>query len=288
MFQKKLAHLKQTLWQKFLPHFISHGVQSDEPYNYYSVFFKDVDHKRYHLVDYTSDGIEVELWDSDRHEYRQISVIPVSHIDEMQVDIIHFLRNGQIHFNSIFSFTFNYYTRLSYLKNIISRGKGRLVSTFFSNKEFKSRDRIALLNLLVNEYIQQRPSKLNIGASANEVIELLYGKLWYKHIHNEEFLRKITLLLQSLVITDDLVVRDDRYFVQGKAIATIVEHEKDERRSNQQLKMQKNQVRLMLIITASTLMITLALLSLAGVVDLHKIWQYITQLKPIRIILKLI
>jgi hypothetical protein len=35
-------------------------------------------------------------------------------------------------------------------------------------------------------------------------------------------------------------------------------------------------------------MITLALLSLAGVVDLHKIWQYITQLKPIRIILKLI
>jgi hypothetical protein len=127
-----------------------------------------------------------------------------------------------------------------------------------------------------------------MGATVNEVIELLYGKLWYKHIHNEEFQRKITLLLQSLVITDDLVVRDNRYFVQGKAIATIVEYEKDERRSNQQLKMQKNQVRLMLIITAATLMITLALLSLAGVVDLHKIWQYITQLKPIRIILKLI
>lgn len=288
MFQKKLAHLKQMLWQKFLPLFISQGVQSDEPYNYYSVYFKNVDHRRYHLVDYKADGIEVELWDSDRHEYRQTSVIPVSRLDEMQVDIIHFLRDGPIHFNSIFSFTFNYYTRLIYLKNIISRGKGRLVSAFFSKKEFKSRDRIALLNLLVNEYIQQRPSKLNMGATVNEVIELLYGKLWYKHIHNEEFLRKITLLLQSLVITDDLAVRDDRYFVQGKAITTIVEHEKDERRSNQQLKMQKNQVRLMLIITAATLMITLALLSLAGVVDLHKIWQYITQLKPIRVILKLI
>jgi hypothetical protein len=47
-------------------------------------------------------------------------------------------------------------------------------------------------------------------------------------------------------------------------------------------------VRLMLIITAATVLITLALLGLAGVIDLHKIWQDILQIKPVRFLFKLI
>ncbi|HIF6320943.1 TPA: hypothetical protein ACX3MK_005296, partial [Raoultella ornithinolytica] len=58
--------------------------------------------------------------------------------------------------------------------------------------------------------------------------------------------------------------------------------------ARQQEKIQRNMVRLMLIITAATVLITLALLGLAGVIDLHKIWQDILQIKPVRFLFKLI
>lgn len=98
----------------------------------------------------------------------------------------------------------------------------------------------------------------------------------------------MTLILQSLVITGDLKLHEGRYFVQGEAIATIVEYEKEEKRYTQQIKIQKKIVRLMLIITLSTVMITLAILAQAGIVNLQKLWEYVLQLKPLRILLKLI
>ncbi|MCT4704364.1 hypothetical protein MUA04_09190 [Enterobacteriaceae bacterium H11S18] len=288
MLDGKMASLRQALWKKRLPMLVAKDARTGNPYNYYSVHLVDVDHQRYRLVDWQDNTALIARWDYEAHDYTDERRITLAELDEMDTEIIHHRRYGPVSFGGILAFNFSYYTRFVYLKTLISRGKGRFVSAFFASKELKSRDRISLLNLLVNEYVHQRPSKLNAGVTVDEVIELLYGKLWYKHIRNEEFRRKVTLLLKSLVITEDLMQQDERYFVQPRSVATIVDYEKDERRSAQQVKMQKNIVRLMLIITASTLMITLALLSLAGVVDLHKIWHAIVNLKPIRVLFKLI
>lgn len=288
MFDDKMASLRQRLWKMYLPIFIAKGARTQNPYDYYAVHFVDIEHYHYRLADRIDDKAVISRWESDTGGYTQQRCITLSELDELQTEIIHYRRSGPVSFAGILSFTFNYYSRFVYASVLINKGKGKLVSAFFASKELKSRDRIALLNLLVNEYIQPRPSKLEIGVSVDEVIELLYGRLWYQHIRNEEFRRKVMLLIKSLVITDDLVVADDRYLVQPKSVATIVEFEKEERRSQQQLRMQKNIVRLMLIITAATLMITLALLSLADVVDLHKIWHFVVNLKPLHVLFKLI
>lgn len=288
MLDTKMAALRQKLWRKHLPLFAAQDARSGEPYNYYSVHLLDIAHQRYQLVDYRDGEAIIARWDYAAKRYSDERSISIAELDAMSPEIIHHRHYGPVSFSGILAYTFNHYTRLAYGKNLLSRGKGRLVSAFFASKELKSRDRIALLNLLVNEYIQQRPAKLNTGVTVDEVIELLYGKLWYKHIRNEEFRRKVTLLINSLVITEDLALRDDRYFVQPKSVATIVEYEKEERRNQQQLKIQKNIVRLMLVITAATLLITLALLSLAGIVDLQKVWHFIINLKPLRVLFKLV
>ncbi len=140
----------------------------------------------------------------------------------------------------------------------------------------------------MNEYVQQRPSRLNAGISIDEVIDMLYGRLWYKHIRNEEFRRKVRLLLKSLVITGDLTQEGALYYVQPKSVATIVEFEKEERRARQQEKMQRNIVRLMIVITAATVLITLALLGLAGVIDLREVWQFLRNLNPFSVLMKLV
>ncbi|MNC77019.1 hypothetical protein D3C75_1288690 [compost metagenome] len=56
----------------------------------------------------------------------------------------------------------------------------------------------------------------------------------------------------------------------------------------QQQKMHKNIVRFMLVITVATLLIILVLLAMAGIVDLHAIWQKILHIKPVRFLLKFI
>lgn len=288
MFDTKMAELRQKYWKKYLPLLVERGARTGDPYNYYSVHLVDVDRNRYQLVGYRKRVVTVARWDYDTDCYLDEQRISVAALDAMQTEIIHHRHYGPIRFAGILGFSFNYRTRLIDLKTLINRGKGRLVSTFFAEKELKSRDRIMLLNLLVNEYIQQRPSRLHAGMTLNEVIELLYGQLWYKHIRNEEFRRKVQLLLKSLTITGDLAQKEMYYYVQPKAVATIVDFEKEEHRIKQQDKMQRNFVRLMLVITVSTALITLALLGLAGVIDLQKVWAFLRDLNPLSMLMKLI
>lgn len=288
MLDTKMAALRQKQWKKRLPLFVTQDARTGNPYNYYSVHLVDVSRNRYQLRNYQNRTATLARWDYDEKAWVDEHPVTVAEIDQMQAEILHHRRYGPISFSGILAFSFHRVTRLAYLKTLISRGKGKLVSSLFASKELKSRDRIALLNLLVNEYVQQRPSRLNAGFSIDEVIDMLYGKLWYKHIRNEEFRRKVRLLLKSLSITGDLAQENGLYYVQPKSVATIVEFEKEERRVQQQDKMQRNIVRLMLVITAATLLITLALLSLAGIVDLQKIWHFIINLKPLRVLFKLV
>jgi hypothetical protein len=288
MFESKMAAMRQKRWKKRLPLLVTQDARSGDPYDYYSVHLVDVDRNRYQLTDYQDPIVTIARWDYDTESYLDQRRISIAELDAMQAEIIHHRSFGPMSFGGILAFNVNRRTRFAYIKTLFSRGKGKLVSAFFANKELKSRDRIALLALLVNEYIQQRPSRLNAGIKIDEVIDMLYGKLWYKHIRNEEFRRKVRLLLKSLVITDDLAFTDDRYYVQPQAMATLVEFEKEEHRIKQQERMQRNFVRLMIVITASTVLITLALLGLAGVVDLHKVWEFLRNLKPVSVLMKLI
>lgn len=288
MIEALLMRIKMKLWRKFLPLFASHGPESNEPYNYYSLFLADVENLHYRLMGYHQPDVQLGLWTPEHRDYSKNVTLTVNELAMMEVEIIHYRRQGVLSFKSIFLFAVSYYTRIAYAKNAVNRFKSKISPVFRDKKELQSLDRIMLLKILVHEFIQQRPAKTATGLTLMEVINLLYGKLWYKHIKNEEFRRKTNLLLQSLVITEELILIDDRFLVQGKAIVTIVAWENEERRITQQLKMHQNIVRLTWVITASTLIITLAILAQAGLVNLHRLWEYISQLKPLRIILKLI
>lgn len=289
MFGFSLKNTQLSLWQKFFPVFKQQNISITNPYDYYSVYFKNNQNVRFLFKDY------VPTLDNEK----SIVILVPFHqetafkqdlhlITDMECEIIHFKKNHQLIYKNIYSFALDYYLKIYTVKNLIARMKGRLVSGLRSDKETISRDRYFLLRLMATEYVNQRPSRDSVGFTADEIIALLYGRLWYRHIRNEQFRRKINLLLGSLVITGDLREDGETYFIQGQAITTLVEYEKEERRFIQQNKMQKNLVRLMFIITVSTILIVLVLLAMAGIVDLHAIWQKILQIKPVRFILKII
>ncbi|WP_333500060.1 hypothetical protein [Kluyvera sp. CHPC 1.2972] len=268
--------------------FTANSLKEGEVYNYYGVYFSDVKQEKYQLLKLIGKCVVLEKWNTEKQAYTTRLNISISEIEKMNVEVIHWKKYGPLKFDSIVLFAINYFTRFAYLKNLLTRAKNKLLVPFSHNREMTGLDRITLLKMLVSEYVHQSPEKTHTGVTGNEVIDLLYGTLWYHHIKNEDFRRKIFLLLQSLVMTGDIKLEEGKYLIQGQAISTIVAWESDERRDKQQLRIQKNINRLMLIITASTLMITLAILAQAGIVNLHNLWQHLTQLKPIRLLFKLL
>lgn len=283
-----VSKLKTILWSYFLPVFTANSLKEGEVYNYYGVYFSDVKQEKYQLLKLIGKCVVLEKWNTEKQAYTTRLNISISEIEKMNVEVIHWKKYGPLKFGSIVLFAINYFSRFAYLKNLLTRAKNKLLVPFSHNREMTGLDRITLLKMLVSEYVHQSPEKTHTGVTGNEVIDLLYGTLWYHHIKNEDFRRKIFLLLQSLVMTGDIKLEEGKYLIQGQAISTIVAWESDERRDKQQLRIQKNINRLMLIITASTLMITLAILAQAGIVNLHNLWQHLTQLKPIRLLFKLL
>lgn len=284
-----INRMKLFLWRKYLPLLQSYSAAKGIPYDYYSVFLKDAENNRYILQN-------IQDWDNAQDASLSLSslyqngniVKKLVDIPEMDAEIVHYKKNYAQTYKSIIAFALDRTLKVITLKTQIARLKGRVISGAKSDTETISRDRFNLLRLLVASYVNQRPSRTASGFSVDEVIALLYGTLWYKHIKNEAFRRKIKLLLESLVISGDLTEDQGVYYVQGQAITTLVEYEKEDRRVTQQQKMHKNIVRFMFVITVATLLIILVLLGMAGIVDLSAIWQKILQIKPVRFMLKFI
>lgn len=281
--------LQLFLWRKYLPFLHHNSAAKGTPYDYFSVFFKDSDNNRYILK-------EIHITDNGQNGYVSLSSLyqtseinkKLIDIPEMDAELVHYKKNYTQRYTGIIAFAIDRTLKIVTLKSQIARLKGKVVSGTKATTETISRDRFNLLRLLVASYVNQRPSRTSSGFSQDEVIALLYGTLWYKHIKNEAFRRKIKLLLESLVISGDLTETHGGYYVQGQAITTLVEYEKEDRRVSQQQKMHKDIVRFMFVITVATLLIILVLLGMAGIVDLTAIWQKILQIKPIRFMLKFI
>lgn len=284
-----INRLELFLWRKYLPLLQNNSADKGKPHDYFSVFLKDAENNRYILKDVQGGDNAQDAALSLSSLYQSgDSVKKLVDIPEMDAEIVHYKKNYAQTYKSIFLFALDRTLKVITLKTQFARLKGRVVSGAKSDTETISRDRFNLLRLLVASYVNQRPSRTSSGFSLDEVIALLYGTLWYKHIKNEAFRRKIKLLMESLVISGDLTENQGAYYVQGQAITTLVEYEKEDRRVSQQQKMHKNIVRFMFVITVATLLIILVLLGMAGIVDLAAIWQKILQIKPVRFMLKFI
>ncbi|HHA2302462.1 TPA: hypothetical protein ACOEAQ_004106 [Enterobacter asburiae] len=283
-----ISKIKNKLWTHFLPSFISKSKASDETYNYYGVYFSDVNQVKYVLSKMNGKNVILEKWSEEKKSYSARESFSISELEMMNTEIVHWVKHGPLRFDSILSFSINHFTRIAYIKKSVSRVKNRISSKLHNNDEMIGLDRVNLLHLLINEYVHQSPEKTHAGVTCEEIIDMIYGHIWRNHIKNEDFRRKTLLLLQSFIITGDVKYLEGRYYVQGQAIATILSWQSEEKKEKQQTRSQKNISRLMLIITASTLIITLAILAQAGIVNLHSLWGHIKELGPFRVLFKLI
>lgn len=273
MFLHNINIVEAKLWERFIHLFIK-GLNSndEEPYNYFSVYFRDTDDTRYLLSGSKCDHLKktqyVFLLETKDNKMVKVDL---STIIKMKCEIIHYKMNSSSVYYSIMAFSLDKCTKLLFLKNIISKGKGGVISLVTSNTLSLSHNRCAILKIILNEHIKLRPSRQINGFSESDVLSIIYGRLWYKHIRQGEYKVKLRLLLESLVITGDLSESDGIYYIQGKSINTILDYEKELSLSKHQAKVQNNIFRLTIVLTALLAIIILMLLALAGIVDLENV-----------------
>lgn len=290
MFLRKINIVESKIWEKFIPLFTK-GLNSngEEPYNYFSVYFRDTDDTRYLLS-----GSECGHLKKTQHVFlletkdNKVVEVDLSTIIKMKCEIIHYKMNSSSVYYSIMTFTLDRYTKILFLKNMISKGKGGIISLVTSNTQSLSHNRCAILKIMLNEHIKLRPSRQIDGFGEHDILSIIYGRLWYKHIRQEEYKVKLRLLLDSLVLTGDLSESDGIYYIQGKSINTIVDYEKELSLSKHQAKVQNNIFRLTIVLTALLAIIILVLLALAGIVDLENVWSKVLEIKPVRFLMKFI
>ncbi|MEX0493121.1 hypothetical protein AB3X31_06385 [Raoultella terrigena] len=195
MLRKTLASLKTRIWAAHLPKLVAKNERAGDPYDYYAVYFADVERNRYQLMGFNGSDVSMRCLNPSGAAANSDISFPVARLAVMESEIVSYKKYGKITFANVFGYFVNYYLPIFNLKTALLRGKAAVVSAFFREREVRSQDRIYLLGLIVNEFVHQRPSRLSSGITVDEVIDILYGKLWYQHIRNEQFRRKVTLLM---------------------------------------------------------------------------------------------
>ena len=290
MLLSKINTQEIKLWVRFIPLFTKDfNFNNEDPNNYFSVYFRDAEDTRYLLAGSKYDHLKeiqyVLLLDTKLNNVIEFDLFAIV---KMKCEIIHYKVKSSSVYYSIMAFTLDRYTKVLFLKNMISKGKGGIISLVTSNTQSLSHNRCAILKIMLNEHIKLRPSRQTNGFGEHDILSIIYGRLWYKHIRQEEYKVKLRLLLDSLVLTGDLSEFDGIYYIQGKSINTIVDYEKELYLSKHQSKVQNNIFRLTIVLTALLAIIILVLLALAGIVDLENVWSKVLEIKPVRFLMKFI
>ncbi|MEG0971031.1 MAG: hypothetical protein RSE47_07990, partial [Acidaminococcaceae bacterium] len=123
-----ISKVKNKLWIYFLPSFISKSKASIETYNYYSVYFSDVKQEKYVLSKVIGKSVVLEKWNKEIKSYSTRESFSITELEMMNAEIVHWVKNGPLRFDSILSFSINYFTRIAYIKSSISRTKSRISS----------------------------------------------------------------------------------------------------------------------------------------------------------------
>lgn len=284
-----LQKIRIKIWSKHLSTLTNRNGTPEDPYNYYDVYVRDINDIRFfldHFTDNPADGKRYAMLLETRSN--KLLKLDLTSLVEMKSEIIHYRKNSSSAYNDIFLFALDYYTKLLSIKKLVSRVKGTIASFFITETQSLSHDRYEILKLLLSEYIKLRPCRETNGFNETDILDVIHGRLWYKHIRQEEYKVKLRLILDSLVLTGDLNESERVYFIQSKSVNTIVDYEKELSFKERQLKIQKNIFRFIVVLTALLAIIILVLLALAGIVNLATIWQKILEIKPVRFLLKFI
>ncbi len=180
--------------------------------------------------------------------YREVCCIRLDDIIGCDFEFTYYLSRFEFVTNSAAVFVLANYLGLYRLCALLGLALRRIRQSFYNQKSLQTRDRMALLRLLVEETMNDRQARFTDFS----VMTRLYGSRWIHHPLKSQRRAYYGLLLDSL-FAEGLLARDQhQYALAPKALAALSEFEDEERRHIDNKKIQRRVFWLTVITAVAT------------------------------------
>ncbi|MEZ9330974.1 hypothetical protein AB4152_18330 [Vibrio breoganii] len=176
-------------------------------------------------------GVEGRLWKGREEGHKDNSFIDYSEFPKADLEITHFYKTYNLTYDSTIEMILKGWSY--YYKGLILLGKAQ--QFIFNKRKLARSEKLETLRVIVDKTVVSS----NFSTSPAMLNELMYPLRWIYHPDRELNTSFNKLLLDSLVESGDLKLKNFQYSLTSQALNTISKFEKDERRHIQLLKQQK-------------------------------------------------
>lgn len=176
--------------------------------------------------------------------------------------VIHFYKGRRFRYQGLARFVLATITRIPYARDLFLQWLDNFKQKRFNATKLVTKRRIELLNLLIRKTLD--------GQNEFDTLNLMVDLYSIRSVARPDWdikERQLEFYLESLVATGDLKFANNAYRVNGQAIRTIEEHEEQEIKHRDALRMQRWVVFLTFLIVLLTL-VQAGLVKLPPILDL--------------------
>jgi hypothetical protein len=260
--------LKNTCFNKFPHDRIPRSGEEGKKVHCYLVSTKNPDGSNSIVKDYKNGTLTLyTLKDKSTQE------INISKIFINSISIEHFYSYYDIEFKNIYDFAFNYITKFIYIKINTNKLTNVLSQYFFNKNTLIAKNKIEILRYLLEiQYNNNNHLSISKGIDIISLSTKIHSIRLLNHPNKDILLNKIRLCLDALIYSEDIVNNDSHYLATGKAITTIENFDREERRHNDLKKLQRRTISLTFILIIVGL-IQAQVIKIPTILDLSEIFN---------------
>lgn len=215
-----------------------------------------------YLVMLSISGDDLDCLEYDGSRYNTQRTIPITDFRPSDFRITHFYGPSEVRYTGLLDFFINRLTAWPYIKIHLVGWLDKHAQYFFNKKKIVTKQRIGLLKFMVGKALDGTEEFNSLDLMTD-----LYSLRWIVHPDSESERSKLNFYLESLVDTGELKKANYAYQLTGQAVRAIEEHEEQERKHTENVKMQWRMFFLTLMMAALTL-VQAGLIKLPALLDL--------------------
>lgn len=205
---------------------ISLSYENAIKYDMYSVYIKDADGVDFLFERYIDGKIHALKWDADKSRFEIKTTFPPDDLSENSFSGIYYYHAHELRFHSLHDLgwwnEFKFRLRSDYENKKHSRKK-----YIYRQQKKEITDIMLVLDAIVRLY-REIEGELTFGEFT--IMTAVAGALWIHHDDKSRMQKELRLCLNSLLANGDIEKIQDGYKPLGKALNTLAEYNRTERR----------------------------------------------------------
>jgi hypothetical protein len=253
-----LKWLLPKLLAKKSPQRIPRSGKAGESMDCYSIYLGNEAGRPVYMVDSYNQTTE-QLTVFSLNENNTYAIQETLSLDDALrhgLSVYHYYGLYELHYTHIYYLTLNILTKYNEIRVRLHIAWDKIIQSLFNKKKkLYTKDSIELLRFMLERQLKGATSLSNSwGGSEVQGIRVfslmteLHTHRWINHPNSASEKARLQLHLDSLATSGELKKDSDQYFVQGKALKTLEQHEENDRRHKDATRIQRGILLLTFII----------------------------------------